>query len=330
MSIEIEKRLKIIEKIAKNGAFFKKLIQRRFNYQYGYLDFKVAMFRVAVWYTGITHSLSFGQVNADRVNSAIMETCFDMHRDSIFPVYAISKDLTDLFFNTDLPSKLIGIKKPFYQAVLMLPSDEKRLIRDSGHRSDFVYIKIMDRDSYMSKSRDEDRLKFLSDSFGITLDQLSLSKDDFPINEFFVHCASFTAKGDVITHGFGISEQGDLIDFGDDFISSISKIVLQFILYLQIQNEKPKTLNKSGTTALKNTSSGFSTNVNKAKNFIYVDCEETSTSNPTSNTKRSPNSQPLSVHWRRGHWRNVLTGEGRTVPKIVWVRPSIIGLQKTA
>ena len=97
MSIEIEKRLKIIEKIAKNGAFFKKLIQRRFNYQYGYLDFKVAMFRVAVWYTGITHSLSFGQVNADRVNSAIMETCFDMHRDSIFPVYAISKDRSNRF-----------------------------------------------------------------------------------------------------------------------------------------------------------------------------------------------------------------------------------------
>lgn len=37
----------------------------------------------------------------------------------------------------------------------------------------------------------------------------------------------------------------------------------------------------------------------------------------------------VATHWRRGHWRNQVHGEGRSLRKLIWVMPMLVGAGKT-
>lgn len=316
-------------KIVNNSPFLKKLTKRRFNYRHGYLDYKVAMRRVVEWYAAATMLIKPSGLFDRRDEQMSFESCFDMNEDTIFPVYAISSHLTNLFFHTDIPSSLLGIEKPFHSALLMFPPDD-RFVDDDGDRVDFVHIKWFDRQDYNSQSRKDKLREFAANSFGLPVDKFDFYGNFEPTEKFRIRCVAFVKSGATINHCFGIYEDGNISNFeakeNRSLIERISNIVLQFVLYLQTFDQHEFQAKTNNRTAL-DQSRGFSKeSINKPKSYIYIDCTPVENDKP-SNHNSASNIHSISTHWRRGHWRSISVGKGRCDKKITWIKPTIVNPQ---
>ena len=317
---------KQFNQVVDDSPLLKKLTQRRFRRLRGYVDYKIAMRRIAEYYACMTIFAHPSEIISGS-DFAAFESCFEMNEDTIFPVYAISKTLTNLFLHTDIPSNLLGIEKPFYQAMLMLPSDNNSLIDEDGDRIDFVHITWFDRESYNSKSRTNKLIEFIANSFGFPVERFEMHGNFEPTERFRIKCVAIVRNKATISHCFGIYEDGAISYFESKsnrtFVEHLSSIVLQFILYLQTFSDhevQDIAVNRFTETR----GSGFAGNIDKVKNYIYVDCKDIIKDNNLGTRGSTSNAYSVSTHWRRGHWRNASVGKNRCNRRIVWIKPTII------
>jgi hypothetical protein len=117
----------------------------------------------------------------------------------------------------------------------------------------------------------------------------------------------------------GQSEGSASFEDGDDrFLNTLRSLVLQCFLALQYQ---PELLSD---VELPTQKKGFSKPNEQEPSYrvprwLGKDFKSKRSSESSTGTHSSPR-----THWRRGHWRRVAVGQGRTERKVIWIQPVLV------
>lgn len=232
------------------------------------------------------------------------------------PLYCLSKELYESLVQTDILSNselLKDLKLALPSLLILLP---KGLVKspDGGHL-DYVSVHLS------SASRPE---LSTGERWGIKLPYL---QHKFENN---IHWAAVDSQQTCWFSGCGLQADGSIADEKEDlgttpmtpgdyqFTLDLRNLVLQILLILTYQPELVEAV--TITEGRRQHSKGFrptSQEENQARYPRWLGKNyKSKVERKTSGTHASPVS-----HWRKGHWKRVVYGQGRTERRLTWIAP---------
>lgn len=239
------------------------------------------------------------------------------------PIYCIKEELLNTILNTDILDSsevLKDIECPIPSFILMFPKN--KIISAENTSVDFCVVHFGDANKPELSQ---------GEKYGVTVPFI------YQEHEINIHWSSVDLVGTVWFSGMGLLKDGSIafednsigrnkIDEGDRaFLKLMRSVVLQVFLLLQYEPEILGDVAPEETPTPK--TKGFSKPKNQDKEKILYprwinEPSRKSASRPKVIASGS-HASPV-THWRRGHWRRVATGEGRTDRKWVRIAPTLI------
>jgi hypothetical protein len=325
-----------------NLDYYTKLLKRKFRNDQDFVQYEEPATTLADILTATRYSQNI-QLLSDSSAYCLLNCAMEAHNDPNFPVYAVTKELIEMFLETDIPSNLQGIKSVFKSALFLFP---KGFFKDKDNSIvNWVFVKdngVLDYSNVIRSSIEVQKTL-------ITLFPDVLTKEDIQnlvhnkdgksfIGREIEWATNWRSKNSngIYFSRFGIDNNGFIkipgnhkthdsiiksIDADHDFTTVITKTIINCILYMQIYQESlSKVINSKAI--------GFSYVGQKQsiQQFKYLHLPQKVQVNKSS-TKRTithtEHASPI-THWRRGHWRNQPCGEKLQDSKIIWIQPTLI------
>jgi len=310
-----------LKELAKRSAIYKKLTERQFRRINGYADFKeVALILASSLVTKDAYfqAVLAGKSPLARTTNSLIHSAWLAHQEPLFPVFAINKKLGEAFQQTDLPPHVCGIQRIAKTALMLFPRG--LVTSPDGFDVEWVFV------THFLKGEASEGGGFLPPGF----------KAAPPTTENKLRWVTMVGEKIIYDSVLELPEDSDRPNFGELFLElpegeynvgeqteiqfsrSVSRIILQALLYLQT---RPEELDTKPSSALRR--KGFSSQslpreldpIWIGRNYQSRHCL------PGSGTHASPR-----AHLRRGHWRRVAIGENRSDRKWVWIEPTLVNV----
>lgn len=243
-----------------------------------------------------------------------------------FPVYALDKELLNLFINTDIPSNLRDIKRVFIDCVVFLPKGLIKFRRPSGVYLDINWVVINDLTREDAKIANTQFSDFLGKLYrGHHGDEVQFIMEDNDRTLSY----TFNAAGFLYNCYFNIDSKGSIVkpleppNYNGSSTVDLEKLITHILLFLQCPNhDENRQLNlPQSTTRL---SRKEKRKQEKLLLYKLLSINHEIKTNTTKNNKRPTEHASPITHWRRGHWRNQPCGEKLQDSKIIWIQPTLI------
>jgi hypothetical protein len=331
MDKEVREIKELAEANARQTQFYKRLVKRTYRRIKGYVDYK----QVAVDLSTHLMCLETGfelRGFSDSAWNAMSHSAWMAYEHPIFPVFAITKELAEAFLQTDLPTHVCSVKKSFNTALFLLPNLDLRT--PDGYSVQWAFTSHFQKGETIS-TLPKAALAGFNDDIARKLDRiksppLEVSKLRWVsqvgrLATIYSSIIELPEDGDKpvsgdIVFGGNLDLWGENTDAAleQQFTRSVDKILLQTLLYLQLKPDAASVTPPSSHQA----GSGF-----KGKSdphqplepiWIGKDYKPQSTGR-----SRGSHASPR-LHWRRGHWKRVAVGEGRSDRRWVWIEPTLV------
>lgn len=234
------------------------------------------------------------------------------------PVYWLDKNLMTSLLATDLPQHVCDIKKVVPHCIVLLPQILKN---PDGQYIRWLFIHHLDAGWHLPDMKIGDQTIKLEPMQANSVRWITMLSDGTSYSstfELMIDEEGLPIKGD-----FDINATVELFGSNSDintetqFSNAVDKLVLQILLYLQI---KPDALTEEPLPPVTK-GIGFSRNLPKYLNPIWIGkgYRAPHERHTPTGTHASP-----AIHWRRGHYRRVPVGVGRSDRKWVWIEPVLV------
>lgn len=318
-----EKEFELIKRHAKNTPFFKRLTKRDYRKRDGYRSYKEIILDLALnWLSKECDYEIRGYTDVAWIE--VLHSSSMAYNNPTFPVFALTKELAQAFNDSDLPPVVGNIQRSFHNALILLP---KLIFSPDGYPVQWVFVTHLKEGEIIKPYPVGNRV---NESLTINAQKVRwvtfvsngvVSKFAYSSTVEFDETKKELIQGN-INFGYVKNKKNEIIE--RNFLREVDSLVLQTILYLQIQKEletKPPK-NIKGV--------GFSTN-NSSNTLLepiwigkdYKRKEEISIQSPKNST--GTHTSPR-YHTRRGHWKHQPCGEKRLERKLIWIEPTDVNL----
>lgn len=241
------------------------------------------------------------------------------------PIYCISEELLQAFNNTDIVNQkelLANLQPPLFTFILLFP--QGKIISSEGNSFDMIVVHLADK-NYPQRSQ--------GSAHGINVPY-------FPhYQEKNFHWSGTDSEENIWFSGMGLKSDGEVI-FSETiaagslavnkkdeiFIEKIRAIALQSMLALAYEPELFEDANQSHIKTPK--SKGFGVRSSDDANKIWyprwLGKSFDSQVRLTPQASYQGGHGSPRTHVRRGHWRRVAFGAGRTQREWRWIQPTLI------
>ena len=333
MDRELKKIKELSEAKARQTEFYKCLTKRTYRRIEGYPDYK----QIAVALATHLMCLETGyelRGFSDAAWNAMSHSAWQAYEHPLFPTFAISKDLAEAFLASDLPPHVCGLNRSFQNALFLFPKLEPLRTPD-GYLCQWAFA------THFLKGQTVESLPktILKNFTPEMLKQVErLKSPPFEVGRFrwvsevglatiYSSIAELPEEsdrpitGDIIFGG-NLDFWGESMDAAreEQFTKTIDKLLLQCLLYLQL---KPDAASTSPPSSVRS-GSGFrpKSDPDRPLEPIWIGKDY----KPQGVKRPRPYGSHAAprLHWRRGHWKRVVCGEGRSDRRWAWIEPTLI------
>lgn len=309
---------RIAAQAGKQTRYYKALTKRKYRHVIGYMSYEEIATRLAT--NLITTEIPISRAKPEMLNdiawAALIHDAALAYMNPFFPVFSITPDLAEALSQTELPKEYCPLNRVFKFGLILIP--ESLGIRSpDGHLLHWVLV------NHFKKG---DKPKVFSINHHdivypeITEDRLSWSTivgDSFTT---YTSCCDILEDGGFGKSNFELHDRfkGDDVTVEEKFTSSVTQLILNTLLYLQLTRTEtspsdvlvPKVLTKGA---------GFGKTNELEPIWIGKDYKPKSRTNGNGGTHASP-----TMHTRRGHMRYYRQENGWKEDKLVWIEPTLV------
>lgn len=327
-STQQREMLKEFNKVVRSSSFFSKLTELRYKSPKGYVDYDNVTFELAKLLTTYNefYEIDFFRENFTHFTSLII---VEQAYQKGFRPYWLSPSLFDAFNNSNLPKKLTKFQRIIPIGLLFLPP---KLINPDGQSVGWILFKhrlkkdMCESISLNSGTVEVEHHEYDSISWMTILEDQSQYAINHGLvmeeNELILYNDSFYVEEEILKN----SGKNTNTKSEDEFTQKINQILLQTLLYLQLQNDEQiseEVVTSSSRISPKKNQKQKLSKKQKLNPTIIGENYRIKKKSQDSQHQISQNS-PI-THWRSGHWRYQPYGS-REKPqyKMIWIEPTLI------
>ncbi len=329
MDKELRKIKELSEAKARQTQFYKSFIKRTYRRIKGYTDYKQVAVDLATHLMCLPTGFELRGFS-DPAWNAMSHSAWMAYENPVFPVFAITQELAEAFLQTDLPAHVCSVKRSFNTALFLFPSllrspdDDLVQWAFTSHFLKGETISTLPKSALLgfnpsmagslerttTPPLEVSKLRWVSQVGGLATiysSIIELPEDGEPITGDLVFGRNLELWG---TPDASAEQQ---------FTRQVDKLLLQILLYLQLKPDSVSTLPPSSHSA----GSGFrgKRDPHQPLEPIWIgkDYRPQVIARHSHGSHASPR-----LHWRRGHWKRVACGEGRSDRKWAWIEPTLV------
>jgi hypothetical protein len=299
---------------AKRTDYYKVLNSRKYRNVPGYISYEDVALELAV-------QLMSTEVNPKRAKEGTYDntwadyvhTAYLAYTNPTFPVFGLTPDLAQALTETDLPKEYCPLNRVFEIGLILIPESLgirspdgallKWILVTHSKKGDEAQAFSLNYHNFASKPITVDKLKWTSQ-----------------VGDYITYrsCCEILEDGGLGKPNFTLHDKfkDDDIEVEERFTHSISKLVLNTLLYLQLTKSEVSPDN-SGTPKILTKGAGFGKSNELEPIWIGKDYKRKVSSG--NGTHASP-----TMHTRRGHMRYYRQEKGWKEDKLVWIEPTLV------